>query len=345
MAVLYDYLGNPLEIESIIIDNSIGENKLTPEVRSRLYVTPEMYGAVGNGIIDDTAAVQNAVNQAGNVCLRNSYRVTSTININNPNTYIMGTGTLIGDIQTDNEPVLCCRMNTAGAKDHIRITGINIRQASGRKNSGILMSHQLSSGPGYMDIIITGVNIVGMGYRGIWLHGGPYNSNYVIPYFIVSKCYIVDCGDVGICTSRVSARIQNCYIEGSALENITLDNGGEKQIVTNNILKGHKGGVGSIGIDEADGVIISNNHISCKEQSSWNSEFNSAIGCQCNTGDVKNIIVNGNIFSGGKYGIKLGGTYKAGGIFSNNIFNAVGTSQFYDKNINTCIKDNNLDVA
>ena len=304
--------------------------------------TPEMYGAVGDGVADDTIAVQKAIDNGDIISLEKTYRVTSSININKPNTHIMGTGALVGDIQGSNAHVLVCNMVTAGTKDHIRITGIRIRQASGRSNGGIQMSHQISSGQGYMDIIIEGVNIVGMGYRGIALHGGPYNSEYVRPYFIIDKCYIADCGDIGICTSRTSVRIQNCYVEGSGLENITLDNGGAGHVVIGNILKNHRGGVGSIGVDEADGVVIANNPFYCLEQSSWNSVSNVSIGCQCNTGDVENLVVTGNVFNNGKYGIKLGGTHEASGVFTDNIFNSVGTSQFYDVNIGTCIKENNM---
>lgn len=345
MANLYDYLGNILSIDAVVADNSVTREKLSPILRNSLYVTPEMYGAVGDGVADDTTAVQTAVNKAGIIYLGKTYKVTSSISITEANTQIIGPGTLIGDIQTANAHVISCNMTTAGTKDHIRISGINIRQASGRTNGGILITHQLSSGQGYMDIIIEGVSIVGMGFRGIALHGGSYNTDYIRPYFIVDKCYIVNCGDIGICTSHVSARIQNCYIEGSGLENITLDNGGENQVVIGNILKGHKGGVGSIGVDEENGVVIANNHIYCKEQSAWDSEYNSGIGFQCNTGDDTNVIVSGNVFHGGKYGIKLGGTYKAGGIFTNNVFNSVGASAFYDKNVSTSIKDNNLEIA
>lgn len=346
MAVLYDYDGDEISVEATdIASGSVTMDKLASSVKKSLVTTPEMFGAVGDGSTDDTTAVQNAVNQAGVVYFGKTYRVTATISINYPNTHILGPGTIIGDIATNNSHVLRCGMITEGTKDHIRITDINIRQASGRISGGIMFTHELSSGQGYMDIIIEGVSIIGMGYRGITLHGGPYNSNYVRPYFIVDKCYIADCGDVGICTSRTSAKIQNCYVSGSALENITLDNGGENFIVTNNILKDHRGGVGSIGIDEADGAVISNNHIYCKAQSSWDTEYNASIGCQCNTGNVENIVVHGNVFNNGKYGIKLGGTYKASGVFTDNIFKSVGTSQFYDKNIGTCIKDNNLSVA
>lgn len=47
------------------------------------YVTPEMYGAVGDGVTDDTAALQSAFNTGKNVIFLNDYYITSRITILN----------------------------------------------------------------------------------------------------------------------------------------------------------------------------------------------------------------------------------------------------------------------
>lgn len=44
------------------------------------YVTPEMFGAIGDGVIDDTAAIQKVLNYS-NVLLSKNYLITSTIKI------------------------------------------------------------------------------------------------------------------------------------------------------------------------------------------------------------------------------------------------------------------------
>lgn len=345
MAVLYDYTGNEIEVEATdIADNSVTRAKLSSVLRSSLYVTPEMFGAVGDGIVDDTNAVKTAINNGGLVILNGTYRCTSTVPITKSYTYIDGTGTIVGDF-TSNGSVLSVSASASSMKDHIRIKNITIRSSSTGTHNGIYCGHEISSGTVITDVVIEGVKVIGVTGNGIHLHGGPYNSSYLRPFFKVLICRIEDCGAVGICESRISSVIKGNYVKNSVLENITVDNGCQDVVVSGNTLVEHNGGVGSIGVDEANRIIISNNHIVCKTQSSWNTEYNASIGCQCNTGDVKNIVVNGNVFSGGKYGIKLGGTYKTGGIFTSNIFNAVGTSQFYDKNINTCVKANNLDVA
>lgn len=54
------------------------------------FVTPEMFGAKGNGIDDDTIALQNAINSGKYVLLMGEYLVTSTVTISNSGQTIIG---------------------------------------------------------------------------------------------------------------------------------------------------------------------------------------------------------------------------------------------------------------
>lgn len=47
-------------------------------------VTPEQFGAVGDGVTDDTAAVQAAIDHGGLIVCSKIYRITSDINLRNP---------------------------------------------------------------------------------------------------------------------------------------------------------------------------------------------------------------------------------------------------------------------
>lgn len=69
---------------------------------SEMYVTPEMYGAVGDGEADDTECVQDAINSGSPVMLTKSYRVTETISLDS-NAVIKGNG---GKIQYDGDDYL-----------------------------------------------------------------------------------------------------------------------------------------------------------------------------------------------------------------------------------------------
>lgn len=344
MSVLYDYAGNEIEIESTgVADNSVTRNKLSPVLRSSFYVTPEMFGAVGDGIADDTNAVKTAINQGGIIILNGTYRCTTGVPITRSNTIIDGFGTLIGDF-TSNGSVLSVSATSSNLIDHVRIRNITIKSNSSGTHNGIYCGHQITSGNVITDIIIEGVKVIDVTGNGIHLHGGPYNSTYLRPFFRVRNCRVINAGQIGICESRITSVIENNYVKNSALENLTVDNGCEDVTVSGNVFIEHRGGVGGIGVDEAERIIISNNHIVCKPSTSYSSSYNAGIGCQCNTGDVSNIIVNGNTIVNGVYGVRLGGTYKAGGIFTNNIFKSVGTARFQINNVNEYINENNFDT-
>lgn len=317
----YDYEGNLLDIG---------------------YSTPEMFGAVGDGVADDTSAVRSAINQGGIVILNGIYRCTSTIIISKSNTYIDGTGTLYGDFTTDGS-VIGVWLTDSTVRDCLRIKNITLKSENTAVHNGIIYWKPSAGDDIYTDILIDGIHIDSVSGNGIHLHGGGSNSDgNARLHFNILNCYIANVGKVGICQSCVSSRIQKCLIIGSALENITIDNGCRRAIVSDNILIGAKGGVGNIGVDECTDSIIANNQIVNTDYQSYSSEYNCGIGCQCNTGDDKGLIVSGNTIINGRYGVRLGGTYKAGGIFTNNVFENIDSDIFKQINVGELITENNL---
>lgn len=86
------------------------------------FVTPEMYGAVGDGVANDTTAIQNAINSGRMVLLSNkTYLVSSTITITD-NVRITGHGYLSNITTTTNAIVFTITGNN-NTFDNFRISG------------------------------------------------------------------------------------------------------------------------------------------------------------------------------------------------------------------------------
>lgn len=113
-----------IAIESVESDveqltNQVSE--LSDEVESlKLVSAPEMYGAVGDGISDDTEAVQNAFNSGLIVFLKGTYKITSALTF--PNYMICGNGCLVAG--ADIERLVTCNNPIVGVKD-IELDGSN----------------------------------------------------------------------------------------------------------------------------------------------------------------------------------------------------------------------------
>lgn len=77
---VYDWLNDHPEATTTVQDHSLTRDKL---VKGTLgFVMPEMYGAVGDGVTDDTAALQACLVNGNNVLLTKTYLITSTLDIN-----------------------------------------------------------------------------------------------------------------------------------------------------------------------------------------------------------------------------------------------------------------------
>ena len=107
LANIVDALGYTPENEANkATDFSVVNNTLYPSVQAvnkRVkFVTPEQFGAIGNGIADDKTAIQNAINSLKPVFFSGSYYVSGTITISNESE-LLGGGKLI---TTSNLPIL-----------------------------------------------------------------------------------------------------------------------------------------------------------------------------------------------------------------------------------------------
>ena len=112
------------------IDSSI-TNISDETEKSKTYVTPEMYGAKGDGISDDTVALQSALDSGFPVVLKPvTYAITDTLNLNSKNALfgLSRSSTLL--MMTDKDCI-----HVTGK--YVTINGITIRNANSNNAYGV----------------------------------------------------------------------------------------------------------------------------------------------------------------------------------------------------------------
>lgn len=84
------------EATTTVQDGAVTEVKLADTLKLKTikdYVTPEMFGAVGDGVTDDTSALQSMFDsQSGRYVFSKNYLVTETINVTENNANLCGIG-------------------------------------------------------------------------------------------------------------------------------------------------------------------------------------------------------------------------------------------------------------
>ena len=85
VAAVNAWLEDNPEATTTVQDGALSEPKFSNALKLKTikdYVTPEMFGAVGDGVADDTEAVQNAINASKYVLCTKKYKLTDEILIN-----------------------------------------------------------------------------------------------------------------------------------------------------------------------------------------------------------------------------------------------------------------------
>lgn len=279
------------------------------------------FGAVGDGITDDTSAIAAAVDSVGSngtvFFPDGEYKITSTIQVSNSNVWLRGE--------------LNARIKRYGAFTIFNVTGsynkISDLQLMGNKASYPYPAYARSA-----IVLVTGdFNIISdCQIEDGNSHGILFRTGGAPQFNLVQGNIVLNCEEVGIAhDGGVDNRILGNHVSGCGFEGITLDQESVRCIVDGNRLNANcqTGGVGSIGVDWTDLCVISNNVITA-------SGTLSGITFQNNLGPSNNNTISGNVFVDNlAYGVWLkdntGGSCNDN-VISGNVFRNSGSIKIDD---------------
>ena len=275
------------------LGNAVGR---TVNAKLQESVSIKDFGAVGNGVANDTTAIQNAVNAAyaAGVDLYippGTYLITSTITLANNSLTMYGEGW--SSVIKKNAGV-----------DGIVITGnyCVLRDFTVDGNS------QNNSGVGIKgdDNRVKGLQVFGNNVHGIYRDGQATTCRRNV----VEQCYVHNNDGIGIsCNTAPDSFTIGCVSTFNGLEGITDDLPSYRSGIVGNYLSDNCqiGGVGGIGIDQANNSAVTGNVVNNTQSSLPGICF------QNNVGNTNYCTITGNSLTnntGG--GILMGGNTTSG---------------------------------
>jgi hypothetical protein len=273
-------------------------NSIVTNVEEKLAQTVSIkdFGAIGDGVTNDTTAIQNAVNSAysSGVDLyipAGTYLITSTITLANNSLTMYGEGW--SSVIKKNAGV-----------DGIVITGnyCVLRDFTVDGNS------QNNSGVGIKgdDNRVKGLQVFGNNVHGIYRDGQATTCRRNV----VEQCYVHNNDGIGIsCNTAPDSFTIGCVSTFNGLEGITDDLPSYRSGIVGNYLSDNCqiGGVGGIGIDQANNSAVTGNVVNNTQSSLPGICF------QNNVGNTNYCTITGNSLTnntGG--GILMGGNTTSG---------------------------------
>lgn len=244
-------------------------------------VTPQQFGASGNGSHDDTAGIQGAMNTCRSVFFPSgSYRITATIN-----------ATCSGQSVTFAANAVLLKATGA---DAWQVSGSSSIYTGYTENGGL----QAGSGLGVFGFYnqFVGGSIFNNGGHGIYFDGQPSLSHACGDNYL-SGIYAHDNSGIGIAENDCAEnRIIGNYAFHNGLEGITVDNQSHYAVISGNRVDSNcsLGASAGIGTDFSNYVSITGNTVSNSTHGCGGVKVNNALGSTIGLSVTGNTIYNNN---------------------------------------------------
>jgi hypothetical protein len=259
------------------------------------------FGAVGNGVMDNTTALQNAINAAESsgaplFLPAGSYKTTSTLNVT-ASIGIFGSGNF--------NSVILPASNINGITVNIPNAGSFSKWFGPTfENFGIAYPSQATSGTAAISVTATGFEVNGSTYRNLWINQAWDGIHFVkASAWVVDSCTINDSAEAGIFVENqnnadngdstiTNTTIFNPFVTGSTFGIIWRSSGGLR--VLNNKINAMANG---IQVQLASGavtgdILIQNNSIEAYGIAGVQSAVNLfRLGA---TGTLHSVLIQGN---------------------------------------------------
>lgn len=294
------------------------------------FVTPEMFGAVGDGTTNDYNAMQaflaypikdKRLKSGATYAIEGALTPAS-------NTTIEGNGATIKRINATNNNRVLYIDAWGETKENIFINNVVFDgdKTNATQSLTPLVNFYTGNEGVLKNIVLSNCTIQNVAGHGI----GCYNDNSTTPVKTsfqcveIKNCTIKTIDYVGIQQATVCTTIDNCNISGTGAENITIDTGCEDCTV-NNCQLGSYGQGGAIGMDESYGCKITKCYIDGTNNTAP-SGYKNGITLNSATGINYNTVISDNVFESNDTGIRIGSadstidTNSIGLIISGNTF-------------------------
>lgn len=177
------------------------------EAVANLYVTPEMFGAIGDGVSDDTVALQKAFAASKNIEIKNrNYLISDTIDVESGTTISLNNAKIFSNA-TENKKYI---LNIQG-KENIKIYGDNAVFEMAKPETVQQACIAIFNSK---NILVDGVELVKAGGDGIIIGGAVSNEAQDV---IINHCIIDNSrrNGISIVGGVNNIKIHNCVIKNT----------------------------------------------------------------------------------------------------------------------------------